>query len=189
MLSPDKLESFLALINPLYKVVNECAGKLLIIIAFATVPGVPGMSPFGLIFYDGPEAEARALAAPLFELGPVMNQCSMKRYPEVTEVSPMMTGPPPYRRYACKNTQLVPPIDIEAVKGLVEDFGVFTAKYGAWVAPSKILLELRYSGVTASVPVSAMAYAGRRQACLIVAEAQYDDASRHGYANRGPYYD
>jgi hypothetical protein len=177
MFSPAKLEPFLALINPLYKTVTKCAGKLLILTAFATMPGVPGISPLSLIFFDGPEEEARSIAAPLFELGPVMNQCSMKRYAEVTEVSPIMAGPPTHQRYACKNIQVVPPLDIEAIKGLAEDFGAFSAKYGASVRPSKIALELRSSAVTASVPVNAMAYAGRRQACTIVAEAQYDDAS------------
>jgi hypothetical protein len=177
MYSPEKLEPFLDLINPLYKTVTECAGKLLIMTAFVIMPGVPGISPLGLIFYDGPEAEARSLAAPLFELGPVINKCSMKRYAEVTEVLPIMAGPPTHQRYACKNTQLVPPIDVEAVKGLVKDFDAFSAKYGASVGPSKLGLELRYSGVTASVPVDAMAYAGRRQTCIIIADAQYDDAS------------
>jgi hypothetical protein len=177
MFSSDKLEPFLALLNPLYKTVTGCVGKLLIMTSFAALPGTSGISPLGLIFYDGSEEEARVLAAPLFELGPVMNQCSMKRYAEVTEVSPIMAGPPTHQRYALKNTQLVPPIDIEAVKGLVEDFGAFVAKYGASVGNSKIALELRYSGVTASVPVNAMAYAGRRQGCMIIAEAQYDDAS------------
>jgi hypothetical protein len=187
MVSQDKLEPFLALVNPLYKTVTGYARKLLIMTAFAAMPGTSGISLLGLIFYDGPEEEARALAAPLFELGPVVNQCSMKRYAEVTEVSPIMAGRPTHQRYACKNTQLVPPIDIEAVNGLVEDFGAFIAKYGASVGPSKIALELRYSGVTASVPVNAMAYVGRRQECIIVAEAQY--FSRQGNAIRGSGYD
>jgi hypothetical protein len=145
--------------------------------SFRRHAGTPGISPLGLMFYDGPEAEARSTATPLFDLGPVMNQCTMKRYAEITEVSPMMTGPPTHQRHACKNAQLVPPVDIEAIKGLVEYFRAFSAKYGAPVGPPKIALELRSSAVTASVPVSAMAYAGRRQACVVVAEAQYDDAS------------
>lgn len=174
---PDKLEPFLALINPLYETVVKCAGKLVVMIAFAVLPDTQGVSPLGLIYYDGPEAEARSLAAPLFDLGPVMNQVSMKRYPEVTVMSPMMLGPPTHQRYACKNVPLVPPIDTESIKGVIEDFGVFMDKYGASVSPSKVALELRYSGVTSSVPVNAMAYAGRRKACLIIAEAQYDDAA------------
>jgi hypothetical protein len=174
---PRKLEPFLALINPLYETVTKCAGKLLVMTAFAVLPGTQGVSPLGLVFYDGPEAEARSVAAPLFDLGPVMNQIRMKRYPEVTMVSPMMAGPPTHQRYACRNVQLVPPIDTESIKGVLEDFGVFMSKYGASVSPSKIALELRYSGITSSVPVNAMAYAGRRKACVIIAEAQYDDAA------------
>jgi hypothetical protein len=174
---PDKLEPFLSLLNPLYETVTKCAGKLLVMAAFAVLPGTQGVSPLSLIFYDGPEAEARSLAAPLFDLGPVMNQVSMKRYPEVTVMSPMMAGPPTHQRYACKNVQLALPIDTEGIKGVIEDFRVFMDKYGASVSPSKVALELRYSGVTSSVPVNAMAYAGRRKACVIVAEAQYDDAA------------
>ena len=177
MYSPDKLEPFLDLMNPLYETVTKCAGKLLIFAGFAIRPGAPGISPISFLFYDGPEAEARSLAAPLFELGPVMTNCNMKRYAEVTDVWPIMMGPPTHQRFACKNTPLVPPIDVDAVKGLLEDFGAFNAKYGASVGPSRVVLELRYSGVTASVPVDAMAYAGRQQRCLIVADAQYDHAS------------
>jgi len=172
-----KLEPFLALINLLYETVTKCAGKLLVMTAFAFLPGTQGVSPLGLIFYDGPEAEARSLAAPIFDLGPVMNQVSMKRYPQVTVVSPVMVGPPTHQRYACRNVQLVPPIDTESIKGVVEDFGAFVDKYDASVSPSKVALELRYSGVTSSVPVNAIAYAGRRRACVIIAEAQYDDAA------------
>lgn len=86
-------------------------------------------------------------------------------------VSPMMASPPTHQRYACKNVQLVPPIDTESIKGVVEDLGVFMDKYGASVSTSKVALELRYSGVTSSVPVNAMAYAGRQKAYVIIAEA------------------
>lgn len=175
--SPDKLEPFLALINPLYETVTKCAGKLLFMTAFTVFPGTQGVSPLSLIFYNGPEADARVLAAPLFDLGPVMHHCKMVRYPEVTVVSPLMRGPPTHQRYACRNVQLVPPIDIESLKGFLGDFEAFMAKYGASVGPSKAVIELRYSGVTSSVPVNAMAYAGRRQACVAIVEAQYDDAS------------
>lgn len=175
--NPDKLESFLALINPLYETVTRCAGKLLIGAAFATLPGTQGLNPLCVIFYDGPEEEARSFITPLLDLGPIMNQCGMKRYPEVTVVSSIIRGPPTHQRYTCKNLQLVPPMDTESIKNVVADFGAFMAKYGTSVGPSKLVLELRYSGFTSSVPVKAMAYAARRKSCIIVAEVQYDDAS------------
>ncbi|KAF7853641.1 hypothetical protein EAF04_010632 [Stromatinia cepivora] len=132
--------------------------------------------PVGLIFYDGPEDEARKLTAPLWDPGPVMSTVSMKPYADVTKPSEMVDGPPTHQNYSTTNALMPHPLDVGVMERLVREFDDFLNKYGDAVAPSRIVLEMRSYKVSASISPPATALAARGKAAAVVMEAQYDSS-------------
>lgn len=172
--APEKCRAVLELAEEMQKRVNENNGKLVVFFTFNNEDKLAGVHPLGLVFYDGPEAKARELIAPLLELGTFQEWLGMMPYADSTVPGPTMFGPPTHRRYSTSNAQFVQSLDIDIISTLLEDFDAFLKQYGNPVCPSRIVIELRSYAKTASVPISAMAYASRRLATLVIMEIQYD---------------
>ena len=140
--------------------VESADGKLGWMIALAKFPGQPKVHPLVIMFYDGPEEEAKKFLAPVAALEPFMNQSSMKPYTKITDPMPAMA--PNHNRVSTSNAALASPFD------------AFMNKYGEAVAPSKVVIELRSYRASAAVDPTATAYRSRAETILVVMEAQYD---------------
>ncbi|CZR63147.1 uncharacterized protein PAC_13044 [Phialocephala subalpina] len=175
--TPDKIRPFLELAEPMRQAAEASGGKLAIFMAFTKAPGMPSVHPLGVIFYDGPEEEARKLTAPLFDLGPVMAMLEMKKYIEVTTPSPLFTGPPTHQHYSTSNAPLNFPLDIPLLEAMTGDLDLFFNKYGDKVAPSKIAIELRSYAKSSSVDPSATALRARAPTMMMVLEGQHDGST------------
>ena len=165
------------------KRVNENDGKLVVFMTFNNEDKLAAVHPLVLVFYDGSEAKTRELIAPLLEIRRFAEWIGTMPYAQSTVPGPTMFGPDTHRRYSTSNAQFVQSLDIDIITTLLGDFDEFLKKYGEAVCPSRIVIELRSYAKTASVPISAMAYASRRLATLVIMEVQYntptlDQASR-----------
>jgi hypothetical protein len=143
-------------------------------------PGVDGVYPIYLIYYNGPEEEGHAYAAPLLALGPMHGKLAMINYAATTGIHKQMGAGNVHHRYTNSTVQLDLPTDVDILMTLVDDFSAFMAKYPERARPSKLAFELRSFGVTGAVPVSAMAYASRHKLVNVVMEAQYDQPELDG---------
>jgi len=179
--APGRSKELIALLGPLRKIVEslEAAGKLVIYLAFSKAPGTSEIQPIAMIFYDGPVAEARKLAAPLYELSPIMDMMSSFQYDRITYPNPRGLGPLEKQNYQTGNCPIWSEEDACILEHMVMDLSVFAMKYGAGVAPSKVLIEVRSDAKSSSVPISATAFAARRPAMTAYMEAQYDDSLSH----------
>ena len=175
MFTPDKTKSFLNLANSVQETVDAADGKLAVFMAFTKLPNMPNVHPLCLVFFDGPETEARKLLKPLFDLEPVAQLAAMKPYAESTQAGPHVLGPLTHQRYSTTNILASPPLDVEIIQALVDDLDVFFTKYGAAVSPTKIAMEIRSYAKSSSVPPSATALAARRPAIVVVLEGQHDN--------------
>ncbi|KAF8847587.1 FAD-binding domain-containing protein [Acephala macrosclerotiorum] len=175
--TPDKIRPFLELAEPMRQAAEASGGKLAIFFAFTKAPGMPSVHPLSVIFYDGPEEEARKFTAPLFELGPAMTMVEMKKYVEVTTPSLLVMGPPTHQHYSTSNSPLSIPMDIPLLEEMIADLDVFFNKYGDKVGPSKIAIELRSYAKSASVDPSATALRARAPTMMMVLEGQHDGST------------
>ncbi|KAL4781312.1 hypothetical protein BJX76DRAFT_360008 [Aspergillus varians] len=172
--APVKIRAFLEMTETMVRIIETCRGKLTIFCAFAKGPQMAKVHPVALIFYDGPEEEAREHIAPLLELGPVRNLTNMRKFADITYPSPQFAGLPGHQRFATTNVMMEPPLNVDAVEALANDFDAFMTKYGEAVAPSRVMIELRDHAKTAAVAPSATAFRARRKAITLNMEVQYD---------------
>lgn len=174
--TPDKARAMFEIFASFFdSAIPNAKGKFQLYMGFLKPPGAPVVMPLAMIFYDGPEAIGRELCKPLYDLGPVQNTTEVQPYVNCNAVHKAMPAPATHQRYSCSGAQMSSEINVDILIQLFEDFTAFMNKYGDTVAPSKVALECRYHGVTASVPVSATAYAARHTLLNIVFEPQYDD--------------
>ncbi|KAL2862526.1 FAD-binding oxidoreductase [Aspergillus lucknowensis] len=171
---PDKTRAFLELAEPMLKTIESTKGKLTIFCAFAKGPEMPKVHPVALIFYDGPEEEAKQHIAPLLELGPVRDMTSMRKFADITYPLQHLAGTPGHQRFATTNVMMEAPFNVDAVEALANDFDAFMTKYGQAVAPSRCMIELRDHAKTLAVEPSAMAYRARRKTITLNMEIQYE---------------
>lgn len=172
------MRACLELLNVLYTTAIEpSAGKFQTYLGELKPPGMPAVCPMYLIYYNGPEDEGRAYAAPVFALGPLHDTTAMTNYASTTGIHKAMEAGNNHQRYSNSTVQMELPLDVDILMTLTHDFSAVLDKYGDVVTPSKIAIELRSFGVTGSVPVSAMAYASRHKLVNVVAELQYNDPS------------
>ena len=150
--------------------VESADGKLGWMIALAKFPGQPKVHPLVIMFYDGPEEEAKKFLAPVSALEPFMNQCSMKPYTKITDPMPAMA--PNHNRVSTSNATLASPFDAAIVETLIGDLDAFMNRYGEAVTPSKVVIELRSYRASAAVDPAATAYRSRAETILVVMEAQ-----------------
>jgi hypothetical protein len=155
--------------------VESADGKLGWLIALARFPGQPKVHPLVIMFYDGPEEEAKKFLAPVAALEPFMNQSSMKPYSKITDpMNPPMA--PNHNRVSTSNATLASPFDAAVVETLIDDLDAFLNKYGEAVFPSRVVIELRSYRASAAVDPAATAYRSRAETIFVVMEAQYDDS-------------
>jgi hypothetical protein len=160
--------------------VEPSGGKFQLYSGVIQPPGVNSVCPIYLIYYNGPEEEGRAYAAPLLALGPMHGEPGMTNYAATTATHKQMDAGNVHHRFTNSTVQLELPIDVDILMTLVDDFRVFMAKFPERARPSKLAFELRSFGVTGAVPISAMAYASRHKLVNIVMEAQYDEPELDG---------
>lgn len=160
------------------KIVDEADGKLALFVLFKRLPGpVPKLSPGVLVFYDGPEARAKEILAPLYDIGPIMNMATTKPYADTTKMAPHMGGPPTHQRYSTSFVRMPYPFDIEVLQSLADDLNAFIDKYGAAALDqSKLVFEIRSYKKVLSVPNSATASNARRPGMDTMLEAQFDSS-------------
>lgn len=182
--TPDKNGAFLVLAPTLQDLVNSSAGKLAIFIGFIKGPGMPAVHPMSLVFYDGPEATARALLAPLYDLGPAMDMSKQQKYAEITMSSPALLGPSTHQHYATSSIPLSIPLDVPIVEGMMADLSALFEKYGEAVAPSKVAFEIRSYAVSGSVNPSATALSARSPGMACIVEVQHDGSQPHAEMRR-----
>jgi hypothetical protein len=167
--------------NTMYTTAIEpSSGKFQLYAGVIKPPGADAVCPIYLIYYNGPEEEGRAYAAPLLALGPMFGEPSMIHYAATTGIHKQMDAGNAHHRYTNSTVQLDLPMDVDIIMALVDDFSAFMAKYPERARPSKLVVELRSFGVTGAVPVSAMAYASRHKLVNVVMEAQYDQPELDG---------
>jgi hypothetical protein len=172
--SPDKSKKLLGIIEDLRKDIEFADGKLVWMIALARFPGQPKVHPLVLMFYDGPEEEAKKFLAPVAALEPFMNQTSMKPYTKITDPMPAMA--PNHNQVSSSNATLASPFDAAVFETLIDDLDAFLNKYGEAVTPSKVVIELRSYRASAAVDPAATAYRSRAETILVVMEANHDDS-------------
>ena len=68
----DKIRPVLSLAPHFKSLADSTGGELVVFFAFMKAPSMPAVHPATLVFYDGPESEARSLLAPVYDLGPVV---------------------------------------------------------------------------------------------------------------------
>jgi hypothetical protein len=167
--------------NTMYTTAIEpSGGKFQLYSGVIKPPGADAVCPIYLIYYNGPEEEGRAYAAPLLALGPMHGEPGMINYAATTGIHKQMDAGNVHHRYTNSTLQLELPIDVDILMTLVDDFCAFMAKYPERARPSKLAIELRSFGVTGAVPVSAMAYASRHKLVNVAMEAQYDQPELDG---------
>ena len=172
---PDKLQQCVQLCNTVHNIANSKGkGKFQPMFAFIAPPGMPHTPGF-MIFYDGPEDQAREIAAPLYNLGPIKTIGGMMPYPKVTEVHKMLGIVEGYNRYATSQAQMTNPMDEEIILGAAKVFQESIKRHGDKATKSNFLVDLRDYRLAASKPIDATAYANRYDANLIVAEFRWDD--------------
>lgn len=135
---------------------------------------MPSVHPLCIVFYDGPEEEARQITAPLFELGPVKAMVEMRNYIECTTPTPMSEGPPTHQHYSASNSPLSFPIDVSLLGEMIEALDRLFDKYGDVVTASRLFFELRSYAKSASIDPSATALRARAPAVLLAMEGRHN---------------
>lgn len=178
--TPDKIRAVVETSNLVYQTsVLASGGKFHPLLLFMVLPGTTVLSPAFVIFYDGPEAEAREFAKPLYDLGPTVNVGEMMPYTQATTGSGDRLAT--HHRVTCSAAKMTMPLDVDIVETLFNDFVVFMAKYGVEVAgPSNAVIELGSQAVMSKVPVSAMEYAARQDSTNVVVAAKFEGSQFDG---------
>lgn len=179
--APGRAKELFALIWPLKNLVErpELEGRLVVFIGFLKPPTAAEIQPLALIFFDGPEEEARKLTSALFDLGPVLDMVTTLPFDKSTDPNPLLEGPPETHHFQASNCPIWAESDLDVFEEVVKDFGTFADKYGAPVEKSKAVIEIRSHAKTSSIPISATAFAARRPVVMTMVEAQYDDTLDH----------
>lgn len=171
---PDKLRACVSLANKLHtEAIEPANGKLQIMMILMSPPGAP-LSPGFIIFYDGPEEEARSLAKPVFDLDPIMAMGGMTSYAKCTVTPPGMALPG-FDRHAASSAHMDYPIDEDLVLDIFARYSQTKEKYGSQIQPSVCVLDLRDYRKVASVPADATAYSARYNTALVVPSFLWQD--------------
>ena len=85
------------------------------------MPPSPVHAPAFLVFYNGPESESRALAAPLYDLGPMKVVGGPQAYTQVTGIYKMMKTPD-HNRVASSSVHLDYPLSEKMMAGAFNTF-------------------------------------------------------------------
>ncbi|KAG8525241.1 uncharacterized protein KY384_008885 [Bacidia gigantensis] len=171
--APDKLKDCISLIDKIHTNMTEPAnGRFQPMFVMMAPPGKPHCPGF-MVFYDGPEEEARKIAEPMYSLGPVNTMGGVWPYTQVTGIYGMMKMQG-FDRWGSSSVHLDYPVNQAIVLGCVARFQEAVQRQGADFAHSTFILDLRDYRKVASVSSSATAYAGRYTAAILIADFRWD---------------
>ncbi len=174
--TPDKLPACISLANKVREeAIKPAQGKLQLMLAMIAPPGMPMHCPCYLVFYDGPEEEARKLTQPIYDLEPVRTMGRTIPYSKTTEL-PAAMRMSSHDRYAGSSAYMDWPLNEHLVQLVFERFQAAVAKHGKDILPSYCVLDLRDYRKMASVPVSETAYAARHDTALFMVDYRWDDS-------------
>lgn len=101
----------------------------------------------------------------------------MKRFADTTEIPPYLVFEG-FDRYAASSAHMAYPLDHDLLLEAMTMFRSIIHKHGHHLLhASKFILDLRNYQKAASVPIEAMAYAGRFDVAWIIPDLQWDDPS------------
>lgn len=150
--------------------VDEHQGRYLPMLSVTVAPGSsPGQSvtliPSFVVFYDGPEAEGRRIAAPIFEIGAINDTTCECDYTEVTQYwkkLPKMHDHP----IATAATHVSASADVGVLELAMDGFKEIVKKYGEELTGPTIGLELRSRAASTTNKVPDTAYTLRSNGML-----------------------
>ena len=133
--------------------------------------------PAFMIFYDGPEEEAKKLAAPIYDQQPIQTLGGMQSYTQVTGIYQQfrMEG---FDRWSSSTVHMDYPVNTNIVQAAIEKFLEQVRQAGDKFHPAMFMLDLRDYRKVASVSKTATAYSHRYNAALLVADYRWDDPSQ-----------
>ncbi|KAK6357291.1 hypothetical protein TWF718_001608 [Orbilia javanica] len=176
MLPADKADAYFELMNTLYQdYIMKSNGKFACIGFVAAVGG--NIAPGFLVWYDGPEEEAKKFVQPIIDLGPVYpgSGAHMQRHTESTDWAHFeKLFPPAYNRIVGTSTQMSYPLSADILKKTAQEFKAVVSRHPENLFVSKLMIDLRDYSKIASVPLDATAYANRREGCMIAADFIWD---------------
>ncbi|KAJ6264667.1 hypothetical protein Dda_0816 [Drechslerella dactyloides] len=177
MYTPDKMDKALELFNPLHEeCVMKSDGKFAVNAIFGVAGGA--VMPAFMVYYDGPEEEAKKFIKPLEDLGPMTPPSGARTVPHTAstdwaEISKMF--PPDFNRIVGSSTQIDYPVSMSVLKKTVELFQQKISLFPENLGVSKLIVDLRDYTKIASVPLDATAYANRRTGMLFGIDFIWDD--------------
>lgn len=173
--SPDKIDEVIDLADELMtSIVPSTGGKLQVFLSFGSPPPAHTPAPVFVLFYNGPEGEARDICARLYALGPVADTTSVIPYPVMNTLltSKMDT----YKRHGLSAARLALPLDKDILKMAWESYASTIPRYKD-TQPSHIGIELRDLRAGLRRSAADMAFAGRGNWTNILIHSQWDDPS------------
>lgn len=179
----EKLKECVELLRRLRpEVVEPGQGKMQPMFAMIAPPSLPHTPAF-MIFYDGPEEEAKKIAKPLYDLEPINTMGGMMPYTAVTGIFKMMEMKG-FDRWASSSLHLTYPIDTEVLLAGIDKFLERVKHHGDAFKHSSFIVDLRDYRKVASVPTDTTAYANRYDAAVVVPDFRWDDAKLDQTARR-----
>lgn len=160
--SPDKTTQLLEMAEILQNAVDEAEGRLVLFYMFKRFPSAPKLSPGVIIFYDGTEARAKEILAPIFNLRPIVNMATTRPYADCTRLPPRTTGFPNHTHFAASFIRISHPFELQIVRSLLADLDAFIDQYGPAVSPSKVIFEFKSYKKAMSIPYSATTISARK---------------------------
>lgn len=168
MFAPPMIPDIVSITNKLYDTaVIPSKGRFGLMTALICPPGAPSHMPAALVFYDGPEEEAKTLGKPLFDLGPMNVMGGMQPYTATTNMHKMFPEGES-NRHSASGTMLDFPFDEALVLESIDYFQKLVQAHGDALKKSVYIIEARIStcGVTSDRTV--MAYASRYPNAAVV---------------------
>ena len=169
----EKLDDCLSILENLrIEAIEPANGKFQILFNVLSLAGSPH-SPAFIIFYDGPEEEARKLAAPIYDLGPLTTLGGITPYSEVTNLYEKfrMDG---FDRWGSSSAYLDYPVNTEIVATAINELLATVKRHAPDFDNAVFIMDLRDYRKVASIPNSATAYANRYHVPMLTADFRWD---------------
>ena len=173
MFPPEKFQENISLTPKIYNSICASDGKLQAFLAVLLPPGSTELVALWIIFYNGPETEAREWLRPLYDLGPNMDTTKVTNYSASTALDAGET----VRRRTVSVGQLEVPIDLDILHSTCDSYKSLMEKYGAPIGASQLVIELQSPHVCKTVRPDKMAYANRREAISVAVDLKWTDPS------------
>lgn len=152
---PDALEKVLEFAN---KLVQETNGESGMVVGFGAPAPARKPAVLCIVFYDGPEDEARMYYTSLLEQGPILDKATERPY---REINSMLNTVSTYGdRKTQKGSAFVAPISLAQAKGIFDDYEDFITKVPDAIK-TIVLMEFFSQKKVNEVAQTAMSFANR----------------------------